>query len=70
LARCSATAYEAGMQRVIQDEDRLVFIFDDRIEREAWNDSNEDRVVLMFDISQPELCEQERRELTALLGNK
>ena len=45
-----------------------LFIFDDTIEHEAWNDSNEDRVVLIFDIWRPELSEQEQAELTALLS--
>jgi aspartyl/asparaginyl beta-hydroxylase (cupin superfamily) len=42
-------------------------IFDDTIEHEAWNDGNEDRVVLIFDIWRPELSEREREELKALL---
>jgi aspartyl/asparaginyl beta-hydroxylase (cupin superfamily) len=46
-----------------------LFIFDDTIEHEAWNDSGEDRVVLIFDIWRPELSAQERRELTALFAN-
>jgi aspartyl/asparaginyl beta-hydroxylase (cupin superfamily) len=46
-----------------------LFIFDDTIEHEAWNDSGEDRVVLIFDIWRPELSTQERRELTALFSN-
>jgi aspartyl/asparaginyl beta-hydroxylase (cupin superfamily) len=46
-----------------------LFIFDDTIEHEAWNDSGEDRVVLIFDIWRPELSEQERSEVTALLSN-
>jgi aspartyl/asparaginyl beta-hydroxylase (cupin superfamily) len=46
-----------------------LFIFDDTIEHEAWNDSNEDRVVLIFDIWRPELSGQERRELSALFAN-
>jgi aspartyl/asparaginyl beta-hydroxylase (cupin superfamily) len=46
-----------------------LFIFDDTIEHEAWNDSSEDRVVLIFDIWRPELSGQERRELTALFAN-
>jgi len=45
-----------------------LMIFDDTIEHEAWNDSGEDRVVLIFDIWRPELSEQERDELTALLA--
>jgi aspartyl/asparaginyl beta-hydroxylase (cupin superfamily) len=44
-----------------------LFIFDDTIEHEAWNDSTEDRVVLIFDIWRPELTPRERDELTALL---
>lgn len=47
-----------------------LFIFDDTIEHEAWNDSSEDRVVLIFDIWRPELSDQERRELTALFGQQ
>jgi aspartyl/asparaginyl beta-hydroxylase (cupin superfamily) len=46
-----------------------LFVFDDTIEHEAWNDSSEDRVVLIFDIWRPELSEPERRELTALLSS-
>jgi aspartyl/asparaginyl beta-hydroxylase (cupin superfamily) len=45
-----------------------LMIFDDTIEHEAWNDSAEDRVVLIFDIWRPELTERERAELTALLA--
>jgi aspartyl/asparaginyl beta-hydroxylase (cupin superfamily) len=47
-------------------EEGKLLIFDDTIEHEAWNDSGEDRVVLIFDIWRPELSEQERREVTAL----
>ena len=45
-----------------------LMIFDDTIEHEAWNDSQEDRVVLIFDIWRPELSAQEQAELTALLS--
>lgn len=45
-----------------------LLIFDDTIEHEAWNDSAHDRVVLIFDIWRPELSEQERREVAALLS--
>lgn len=37
-----------------------LLIFDDTIEHEAWNDSDEDRVVLIFDIWRPELNAAER----------
>ncbi len=49
-------------------EEGKLMIFDDTIEHEAWNDSQDDRVVLIFDIWRPELSEQERDELTALLS--
>jgi aspartyl/asparaginyl beta-hydroxylase (cupin superfamily) len=41
-------------------------IFDDTIEHEAWNDSGEDRLVLIFDIWRPELSEAERKAVTAM----
>jgi aspartyl/asparaginyl beta-hydroxylase (cupin superfamily) len=41
-------------------------IFDDTIEHEAWNDSEQDRIVLIFDIWRPELSEAERRAVTAM----
>ncbi|MDQ0248015.1 hypothetical protein J2W22_000062 [Sphingomonas kyeonggiensis] len=43
-----------------------LLIFDDTIEHEAWNDSGEDRVVLIFDIWRPELDEGERRAVTTM----
>jgi aspartyl/asparaginyl beta-hydroxylase (cupin superfamily) len=43
-----------------------MLIFDDSIEHEAWNDSNEVRVVLIFEIWRPELSAAERQGLTAL----
>ncbi|MHB8528723.1 MAG: aspartyl/asparaginyl beta-hydroxylase domain-containing protein [Caulobacteraceae bacterium] len=42
-------------------------IFDDTIEHEAWNDSDELRVVLLFDIWRPELSPAERGLVSALL---
>jgi len=50
-------------------EEGKLLIFDDTIEHEAWNDSNDDRIVLIFDIWRPELSEQERFELTALFSD-
>jgi aspartyl/asparaginyl beta-hydroxylase (cupin superfamily) len=49
-------------------EEGKLIIFDDTIEHEAWNDSSEDRVVLIFDIWRPELSEQERREVAAFVS--
>jgi aspartyl/asparaginyl beta-hydroxylase (cupin superfamily) len=40
-------------------------IFDDTIEHEAWNDSDEDRVILIFDIWNPLLTAAERELMTA-----
>ena len=38
-------------------EEGKLLIFDDTIEHEAWNESDQDRVVLIFDIWRPELSE-------------
>jgi aspartyl/asparaginyl beta-hydroxylase (cupin superfamily) len=45
-----------------------LIIFDDTIEHEAWNNSDEDRVVLIFCVWRPELSEQEKREVSALFS--
>ena len=44
------------------------WVFDDSIEHEAWNDSDELRVILIFDIWNPLLSAAERALVTALLG--
>jgi aspartate beta-hydroxylase len=36
-------------------------LFDDSVEHEAWNDSDETRVVLLFDVARPELDADEAR---------
>jgi aspartyl/asparaginyl beta-hydroxylase (cupin superfamily) len=41
------------------------FVFDDTIEHEAWNDSDEPRVVMIFDIWNPFLSEAERDLMAA-----
>lgn len=41
-----------------------LLVFDDTIEHEAWNESDEDRIVLIFDIWRPELTEEERHAVT------
>ena len=43
------------------------WVFDDTIEHEAWNSSNELRVILLFDIWRPELSDQERAQVAATL---
>lgn len=45
-----------------------LLIFDDSIQHEAWNDSNEDRVILIFDIWRPELNDVERHEVATLFA--
>ena len=43
-----------------------LLIFDDTIEHEAWNDADEDRVVLIFDVWRPELTATERDGVAAV----
>lgn len=45
-----------------------VLLFDDSIEHEAWNQSPEPRVVLIFDVWRPELSEEERTLIAATLA--
>jgi aspartyl/asparaginyl beta-hydroxylase (cupin superfamily) len=42
------------------------FVFDDTIEHEAWNDSDQLRVVLIFDVWHPHLSAAERAMITAM----
>lgn len=42
-------------------------VFDDSIQHEAWNESNQTRVVLLFDIWRPELSEEERRLVSTMM---
>lgn len=46
------------------------WVFDDTIEHEAWNDSDELRVILIFDVWNPFLSEAERELVTAMLAAK
>jgi aspartyl/asparaginyl beta-hydroxylase (cupin superfamily) len=41
--------------------------FDDTVEHEAWNNSRETRVVLIFEVWKPELSDEERSLIQALL---
>ena len=43
-----------------------LLIFDDSFEHEAWNRSDSNRIVLIFEIWRPEISPDERAELTAL----
>lgn len=44
------------------------WIFDDTIEHEAWNDSDQIRVILIFDVWNPFLTEAERTLVTAMMN--
>lgn len=60
--------FRVGNQ-VRQWEEGKLLIFDDTIEHEAWNESSQDRVVLIFDIWRPELSAQEREEIAAFFAD-
>jgi aspartyl/asparaginyl beta-hydroxylase (cupin superfamily) len=49
-----------------QWEPGQAFVFDDTIEHEAWNDSDQARAVLIFDIWNPYVTEAEREMVSAL----
>ena len=42
-------------------------MFDDTIEHEAWNDSDELRVVLIIDLWQPSLSAEDREAVSAII---
>ncbi|MEQ9463707.1 MAG: aspartyl/asparaginyl beta-hydroxylase domain-containing protein [Haliea sp.] len=44
-----------------------LLVFDDSMEHEAWNQSREARVVLLFDIWRPELSDSERHWVSTML---
>lgn len=43
-----------------------LMVFDDSVEHEAWNDSDHDRLVLIFDVWRPEVSELERQQIATL----
>jgi aspartyl/asparaginyl beta-hydroxylase (cupin superfamily) len=58
--RCGATTVEWRVGEA--------FVFDDTIEHEAWNDSDELRVVLIIDLWPPALAPGDRRAVAAVIG--
>lgn len=46
------------------------WVFDDTIEHEAWNDSDETRTILIFDIWNPHLTAAERDMVSAMMAAK
>jgi Aspartyl/Asparaginyl beta-hydroxylase len=59
--------FRVGSQTQIWELGKLL-IFDDTIEHEAMNPSNQLRVVLIFDIWHPALNEQEKAGITAMIA--
>ncbi|GAA4038030.1 aspartyl/asparaginyl beta-hydroxylase domain-containing protein [Parerythrobacter jejuensis] len=45
-----------------------LFIFDDTVEHEAWNNAGKDRLVLIFDIWRPEISAEERAQIRGLFA--
>jgi tetratricopeptide (TPR) repeat protein len=62
---------DCGALRVGNEERPWVegemLIFDDSMEHEAWNNSDQERVILLFEIWRPEITRQEREILTTML---
>lgn len=54
-----------GNHKRVVEQGRTM-IFDDTIEHEAWNESEQTRVVLLFEVWRPDLSPAEREGLTAL----
>jgi hypothetical protein len=49
-------------------EEGKAWVFDDSIEHEAWNTSDQTRVILLFETWRPELTAKERTLVSAMLG--
>lgn len=58
-------ALRVGAETRAWKEGRMM-IFDDSVEHEAWNDSTQTRVILLFEIWRPEIPADDRAALTAL----
>lgn len=48
--------------------DGEAWVFDDTIEHEAWNDSNEPRIILLFDVWNPRLSQWEQEMIAEISG--
>lgn len=46
------------------------WVFDDTMEHEAWNDTDQLRVILIFDVWNPYLSEAERELVSAMMTAK
>ncbi len=45
-----------------------VWLFDDTIEHEAWNDSDETRVILLFEVNRPDISAEEQRSISEIFS--
>lgn len=61
-----ACGLRVGNQTIEWTEGELI-AFDDSIEHEAWNHSQDDRIVLLFDVWRPEISLRERELISELL---
>ena len=61
---CGALRVGNEMREWVEGE---LLVFDDSIEHEAWNRSQEERVILLFEIWRPELNDEERQLVTTML---
>lgn len=57
--------FRVGNERRNWEEGKLL-IFDDTIEHEAWNEGEEDRIILLFDIARPEIDAHDHRAIAAV----
>jgi len=49
-------------------EEGKALVFDDSYEHEVWNRTDEDRVVLLWDVWHPDLDMDERRAIVDMFG--
>lgn len=49
-------------------EEGKVWLFDDTVEHEAWNRSDQTRVILLFEVWRPELSEDERKQVAEMFA--
>jgi aspartyl/asparaginyl beta-hydroxylase (cupin superfamily) len=62
----SDCSFRVGERTVTWEEGKLL-AFDDTVEHEARNGSSQDRLVLIFDVWNPYLCEDEKRIIRRML---
>ena len=59
--------FRVGGETIEWTEGKMI-AFDDSVEHEAWNNSEYDRLVLIFDIWRPELSRAEQEQITAMFA--